>query len=203
MTMESNKGDDSRSPKPRESETVEEPCLGMEFESEDEARDFYVDYARKSGFVVRMMQRRRTGIDGRTLARRLGCNKQGFSPNISDFGTEKQRSRSSAREGCKATILVKMEKSGKWVVTRFVKEHNHSLVLSSSPCDSLADKDEKIKELTEEVELQGRLCDLYRDKLVSFMNNVEQYNEELSIKVHEIVENIKKLECEMQMHKSF
>lgn len=132
-------GDDSRDLKPRGSETVEEPYVGMEFESEDEARDFYVEYARKLGFVVRMMQRRRSGIDGTTLARRLGCNKQGFSPKVSDLGTEKQRrSRSSgAREGCKATILVKMEKSGKWVVTRFVKEHNHPLVLSSSPCDSL------------------------------------------------------------------
>ncbi|KFK35300.1 hypothetical protein AALP_AA5G266600 [Arabis alpina] len=152
-----------------EGSETSEPYVGMEFESEEEAKDFYVDYARRLGFVVRLMQRRRSGIDGRILARRLGCNKQGFSPNTNqDFGTEK-RSRSSAREGCKATILVKMEKSGKWVVTRFVKEHNHSLLFSSSsPYNSMDDKDNKIKELIEEVEFQDGLCVQYRDKLDRF-----------------------------------
>jgi hypothetical protein len=80
------------------------------------------------------MQRRRSGIDGRTLARRLGCNKQGFSPNnrtIVGPGPDK-KPRPSAREGCKATILVKMDKSGKWVVTRFEKDHNHPLVVTAS-----------------------------------------------------------------------
>lgn len=109
-----------------------EPYVGMEFDSEDDARKFYVEYARRVGFVVRVMQRRRSGIDGRTLARRLGCNKQGFSPNQRGaFGPEK-KVRHSAREGCNATILVKMEKSGKWVVTRFVKDHNHPLVVTAN-----------------------------------------------------------------------
>ncbi|CAI0426538.1 unnamed protein product [Linum tenue] len=85
----------------------------MEFESEDDARNFYVEYARRVGFFVRVMQRRRSGVDGRTLARRLGCNKQGFSPN------NKGR-------------LVQVEKSGKWVVTRFEKEHNHPLVATAN-----------------------------------------------------------------------
>ncbi|KAG7543273.1 FAR1 DNA binding domain [Arabidopsis thaliana x Arabidopsis arenosa] len=100
-----------------------------------------------------MMQRRRSGIDGRTLARRLGCNKQGFSTN------DPRSSCFSSSEGCKATILVKMEKSGKWVVTRFVKEHNHSLQFIGSSYNSFADKDRKIKELAEEIECQERLCD--------------------------------------------
>lgn len=114
-----------------EGDAILEPYVGMEFESEDAARKFYIEYARRVGFVVRIMQRRRSGIDGRTLARRLGCNKQGFSPNHrSTVGPEK-KPRPSAREGCKATILVKMEKSGKWVVTRFEKDHNHPLVVTA------------------------------------------------------------------------
>ncbi|XP_047147772.1 protein FAR1-RELATED SEQUENCE 5-like isoform X2 [Vigna umbellata] len=111
---------------------IQEPYVGMEFDSEVAARKFYVDYARRVGFVVRIMQRRRSGIDGRTLARRLGCNKQGFSPNTKGaFGPEK-KPRPSAREGCKATILVKLEKSGKWVVTRFIKDHNHPLIATAN-----------------------------------------------------------------------
>ncbi|KAI3418263.1 FAR1 domain-containing protein, partial [Psidium guajava] len=65
----------------QEENAISEPYVGMEFDSEEAARKFYIDYARRVGFVVRIMQRRRSGIDGRTLARRLGCNKQGFSPN--------------------------------------------------------------------------------------------------------------------------
>lgn len=115
-----------------ERDEVLEPYVGMEFESEDDARKFYVEYARRVGFVVRVMQRRRSGIDGRTLARRLGCNKQGFSPNQKGALGPDKKPRPSAREGCKATILVKMEKSGKWVVTRFVKDHNHPLVVTAN-----------------------------------------------------------------------
>ncbi|AEE83193.2 unnamed protein product [Arabidopsis thaliana] len=174
---------------------LDEPYVGLKFESEEEAKDFYVEYSKRLGFVVRMMQRRRSGIDGRTLARRLGCNKQGFGPN----NQRSSSSSSSSREGCKATILVKMEKSGKWVVTRFIKEHNHSLqFIGSSSYDSFADKERKIKELTEEIECQDRLCDVYRDRLVSFIDNVEHYTEELSLKVRDIVENVKKLECQIQ-----
>ena len=104
---------------------VQEPYVGMEFGSEEDARKFYVDYARRVGFVVRIMQRRRSGIDGRTLARRLGCNKQGFSPNNKGILGPEKKPRPSAREGCKATILVKLEKSGKWIVSsyRFIKRY--------------------------------------------------------------------------------
>lgn len=123
-SVEVNMGDSEGGP-------IIEPYVGMEFESEEEAKKFYTEYARRVGFYVRVMQRRR-GIDGRTLARRLGCNKQGFSPNHKgNLGPEK-KARASAREGCNATILVKMEKSGKWVVTRFEKDHNHPLVVTAN-----------------------------------------------------------------------
>lgn len=121
----------------QEENAISEPYVGMEFDSEEAARKFYIDYARRVGFVVRIMQRRRSGIDGRTLARRLGCNKQGFSPHQRGSHGPDKKPRPSAREGCKATILVKMEKSGKWVVTRFVKDHNHPLVVTASGYSSM------------------------------------------------------------------
>ncbi|KAJ8899398.1 hypothetical protein K2173_018372 [Erythroxylum novogranatense] len=179
-------------------DAVLEPYVGMEFESEDAARRFYVEYARRVGFVVRIMQRRRSGIDGRTLARRLGCNKQGFSPNQrSRNGTDK-KPRPSAREGCKATILVKMEKSGKWVVTRFEKDHNHPLIITAGGFSTAGDKDKKIEELTKELEQQEQLCSVYRDMLLSFINDVEIQTEELSSKIHAIVENVRGVESEVQ-----
>ncbi|XP_034933326.1 protein FAR1-RELATED SEQUENCE 5 [Populus alba] len=177
---------------------IAEPDVGMEFESEDAARRFYTEYARRVGFVVRVMQRRRSGIDGRTLARRLGCNKQGFSPNHrTDVGPDK-KPRPSARDGCKATILVKMEKSGKWVVTRFEKDHNHPLVVTTSGFSSSGDKDKKIEELTQELEHQEQLCATYREKLLSFMNNVVEEAEELASKIQVIVDSVRKVEWEVQ-----
>ncbi|TKY66232.1 FAR1-RELATED SEQUENCE 5 [Spatholobus suberectus] len=177
---------------------VQEPYVGMEFDSEEAARKFYVEYARRVGFVVRIMQRRRSGIDGRTLARRLGCNKQGFSPNNKvTLGPEK-KPRPSAREGCKATILVKLEKSGKWVVTRFIKDHNHPLIATANGFSTAGDKDKKIAELTMELERQDQLCAAYREKLLSFISNVEEETEELSIKTQHIIENIRRAESEMK-----
>lgn len=177
---------------------VQEPYVGMEFDSEETARKFYVEYARRVGFVVRIMQRRRSGIDGRTLARRLGCNKQGFSPNNRGSLGQEKKPRPTAREGCNATILVKLEKSGKWVVTRFVKDHNHPLIATANGFSTEGDKDKKIEELTMELERQDQLCAAYREKLLSFISNVEEEAEELSTKIHLIIENIRKAESEMK-----
>ncbi|KAL4038558.1 hypothetical protein IC575_002180 [Cucumis melo] len=179
---------------------VSEPYVGMEFDSEDAARRFYAEYARQMGFVVRIMQRRRSGIDGRTLARRLGCNKQGFSPSHRGIYGLDKKSRPSAREGCKATILVKMEKSGKWVVTRFVKDHNHPLVVCSNGFNSSGDKDKKIEELKMELEHQEQLCIAYREKLFNFISNVEEQTEELSSKIQVIIGNVRQVESGMQKH---
>ncbi|CAK8541385.1 unnamed protein product [Lathyrus sativus] len=177
---------------------VQEPYVGLEFDSEEAARAFYVEYARRVGFVVRVMQRRRSGIDGRTLARRLGCNKQGFSPNSKRTLGQEKRPMPSAREGCKATILFKMEKSGKWVVTRFIKDHNHPLIATANGFSTEDDKDKKIAELTMELERQDELCTAYREKLLSFINNVEEQTEEMSTKIQLTIENIRRAESEMQ-----
>uniref|UniRef100_A0A5B7BX09 FAR1 domain-containing protein n=1 Tax=Davidia involucrata TaxID=16924 RepID=A0A5B7BX09_DAVIN len=177
---------------------VIEPSVGMEFESEDAARKFYIDYARRVGFVVRIMQRRRSEIDGRTLARRLGCNKQGFSPNQKGTIGPDKKPRPSAREGCKATILFKMEKSGKWVVTRFVKDHNHPLVVTAHGFSTAGDKDKKIEELTLELQHQDQLCAAYREKLLRFLTNVEEQAEQLSSKVQVVVDNVRKAEAEVK-----
>ncbi|XP_052185547.1 protein FAR1-RELATED SEQUENCE 5 isoform X2 [Diospyros lotus] len=174
-----------------------EPYMGMEFESEDAARKFYADYARRVGFSVRIMGRRRSGIDGRTLARRLGCNKQGFSRNHGSIGPDK-KPRPSAREGCNATFLVKFEEPGKWVVTRFTKEHNHPLVVTGLGLRTTGDKDKKIEELTLELQHQDRLCAEYREKLLRFLASVEEQAEQLSSKIQVIVDNVKNGEAEVQ-----
>ncbi|KAH7836422.1 hypothetical protein Vadar_001087 [Vaccinium darrowii] len=184
---------------------VQEPYVGLEFNTEDEARKFYFDYARRIGFVVRMMQRRISETDKKVIARRLGCNKQGYSPNYGTIGPD-NKPRPSAREGCRATILVKLEKSGKWVVSRFEKEHNHPLVVTEQgPSTTVdfsprvnADKDKKIEFLIRELRRQDQLCASYREKLLKFLNSIEEQTDQLSSKIQDVVDNVRKVEAEEQ-----
>lgn len=64
------------------------------------------------------------------------------------------------------------------------------------------DKDKKIEELTMELERQDQLCASYREKLLSFMNNVEEQTQELSEKIQVIIENLRKVESEVQKNSS-
>jgi hypothetical protein len=63
-------------------------------------------YARQVGFVAHVMQHRRSGINERTLARQLGCNKQEFSRKRQGNIGARKRPMRRARGGCKATVLV-------------------------------------------------------------------------------------------------
>lgn len=112
-----------------EENSVMEPFVGMEFESEEAAKVSYDAYATRFGFIMRVDAFRRSMRDGKVVWRRLVCNKEGFRKHR-PRRSENRKPRAITREGCKAMIVVKKEKTGKWVVTRFVKEHNHPLVVA-------------------------------------------------------------------------
>ena len=116
-----------------EDSSIIEPCVGMEFDSEDAARDFYREYASREGFIVRLDRCHRSEVDGRILSRRFSCNKQGFYAKARDNNRPVRKPRISIREGCEAMMVVKVNKSEKWVCTRFVKEHSHPLNVSAGP----------------------------------------------------------------------
>ncbi|KAA8531409.1 hypothetical protein F0562_006095 [Nyssa sinensis] len=178
-----------------EGNSILEPHEGMEFESEDAAKVFYDEYARRVGFVMRVMSCRRSEVDGRILARRLGCNKEGHCVSIRGKFGPVRKPRPSTREGCKAMILVKSDKSGKWIVTKFVKDHNHPLVISPREVrHTMDEKDRKIQELTAELRNKKRLCAVYQEQLIAFMKEVEEQNNQLSKKVQVIVHNLKEFE---------
>ncbi|XP_031100498.1 protein FAR1-RELATED SEQUENCE 5-like isoform X2 [Ipomoea triloba] len=169
----------------------------MEFESEDAAKEFYDNYARRAGFVMRIDQCRRSEVDKRILSRRLSCNKQGYYVKMKDQFGPARKPRTSTREGCKAMMLVKIDKSGKWVVTRFVKEHTHPLIVSGRPSRNAMDhKDRRIHELTMELDRQDRLCELYRDQLNTLLKYIEEQIEVVSGKVQVVVSNVNQVEKE-------
>lgn len=56
------------------------------------------------------------------------------------------------------------------------------------------DKDKKIQELTAELRVKKRLSAAYREQLNTFIKDVEEHNERLSVKVQVAVDNLKELE---------
>ncbi|XP_059623382.1 protein FAR1-RELATED SEQUENCE 5-like [Cornus florida] len=114
-----------------EGDTNLEPYEGMEFESEEAAKAFYNSYARRVGFSTRVSMSRRSRRDGAIIQRSFVCAKEGFRVEKEKPGREAarvKRPRAETRVGCKAMLVVKIQDSGRWVVSGFVKEHNHELV---------------------------------------------------------------------------
>ncbi|KAL3372409.1 hypothetical protein AABB24_008792 [Solanum stoloniferum] len=106
-----------------------EPYEGMEFESEQAARIFYNSYARRVGFGTRVSAYRRSRRDNSISTRQLVCSKEGFNPRPDNGAQHKpKRQRIVSRVGCKAHLTVKKQTSGKWAITKFIKDYNHELV---------------------------------------------------------------------------
>lgn len=104
-----------------------EPCVGMEFDSEEAATVFYFAYATRVGFDIRINSRRRSVRDGATIAVQFVCTKEGFRRK------ECKNKRQQTREGCLAKFLIIKGASGKWTLRKFVKDHCHELFPGEVP----------------------------------------------------------------------
>lgn len=116
----------------------DEPYVGQKFESEAAAHAFYNAYAMRVGFIVRVSKLSRSRRDGSAIGRALVCNKEGY--RMPDKREKIVRQRAETRVGCRAMILVRKETTGKWVVTKFVKEHTHPLTPGKGRRDCIYDQ---------------------------------------------------------------
>ncbi|XP_021291886.1 protein FAR1-RELATED SEQUENCE 5-like isoform X2 [Herrania umbratica] len=174
----------------------QEPYEGMLFESVQAAKAFYDEYARRVGFLTRIISSRKSELDGSIIHRRLACNKEGFNLNRQKNGRVQIRKRESKREGCMARMIVKREKPGRWVISKFVKEHTHPLLITSvNGQPNPDDKDKKIQELSSELDNANQELMACREQLCAFMNYIEEHTEHLSKTVEGAVQNIRELEC--------
>ncbi|KAL1208835.1 Protein FAR1-RELATED SEQUENCE 3 [Cardamine amara subsp. amara] len=89
---------------------IAEPCVGMEFNSERDAKSFYEEYSRQLGFTCKLLPR----TDGSVSAREFVCSSK--------------RSKRRPVESCDAMVRIEMKGQDKWVVTKYVKDHSHGLV---------------------------------------------------------------------------
>ncbi|KAL5861568.1 hypothetical protein ACOSQ4_002864 [Xanthoceras sorbifolium] len=181
-----------------------EPYVGMEFESEDAAMVYYDTYAKRVGFIIRVGNCHRSSRDGSIVSRRFLCNKEGFRVNNKKTKSlEVRKSREVTREGCKAMIMVRKEKSGKWVLTKLETEHSHPLgVLSGKdrrdtvqarPQD---EKDKKIRELSLELSRANQQLAKCRGQLDMVLKDIERHTDHLTKSIQNIIENVREVEDE-------
>ncbi|KAI4334619.1 hypothetical protein L6164_019284 [Bauhinia variegata] len=143
-----------------------EPYVGMEFNSGDEAREFYIAYGRRVGFTVRIHHNSRSRVNNHDIGQDFVCSKEGFR-----------------------TKGLALRDGGKWVVTKFVKEHSHKLMSRSKVPWGGSGKHlvgEKCK----------RRCAAYEQQLNMILNDLEKQTEHISKKVADIVQSIREIEEE-------
>ncbi|KAL6652032.1 hypothetical protein ACP70R_010957 [Stipagrostis hirtigluma subsp. patula] len=97
------------------------PIVGMVFDNEERAYEYYVNYAGGVGFSVRKGLWDRTARNA-TRSRVYVCSREGCRSK-----NEAKRPRPESRTGCPARIAIKLTPSGKYRVTEFVQDHNHQL----------------------------------------------------------------------------
>ncbi|KAJ7947496.1 Protein FAR1-RELATED SEQUENCE like [Quillaja saponaria] len=179
---------------------ADEPYVGQEFESEAAAHAFYNAYAARVGFIIRVSKLSRSRRDGTAIGRALVCNKEGY--RMPDKREKIVRQRAETRVGCRAMILVRKVSSGKWIVTKFVKEHTHPLAPGKGRRDCIYDQypneHDKIRELSHQLAIEKKRAATYKRHLELIFEHIEEHNESLSKKIQHIVDSVKEIETKDQ-----
>ncbi|KAF7814388.1 protein FAR1-RELATED SEQUENCE 6-like [Senna tora] len=98
------------------------PAVGMEFESYDDAYNYYICYAKEVGFRVRVKNSWFKRNSREKYGAVLCCSSQGFK-RIKDVN----HLRKETRTGCPAMIRMRLMDSQRWRVLEVTLEHNHLL----------------------------------------------------------------------------
>ncbi|XP_022722430.1 protein FAR1-RELATED SEQUENCE 5-like [Durio zibethinus] len=182
-----------------------EPYTGMTFQSLDDGRDFYFEYAKRTGFTIRTNRIRHSLKNMAIIGRDFVCSREGF--RAAKHTHRKDRvlpPRPITREGCKAMIRLAARDGGKWVVTKFVREHNHKLMahcqfsgeLPTINMLSEEEKDKKIQDLYNELQQEKERSAAFREQLQMILKDLEEHAEFMSIRVEDIVDNLKRVELD-------
>lgn len=106
------------------------PYVGQIFKTDDEAFDYYSNFARKNGFSIR--KARSTESQNLGVYRRdFVCYRSGFNQPRKKVNVEHPRDRKSVRCGCDAKLYLTKEivnNATQWYVSQFSNVHNHELL---------------------------------------------------------------------------
>ncbi|KAF2540153.1 hypothetical protein F2Q68_00029559 [Brassica cretica] len=106
---------------------------GLEFESKEEAFEFYKEYAKSIGFNTIIKASRRSRMSGKFIDAKFVCTRYGTkkTDEEEDINIPQGRKRgrrtnlSSSKTDCKACLHVRKRQDGRWVIRALIKEHNH------------------------------------------------------------------------------
>lgn len=101
--------------------------VGMEFDSKDEAWEFWVEYGKKTGFGVRKKYSNKRKKDDFITSCRFVCCKEGNRMKDKRSLLVK-KPRAETRTDCEARISLSA-RNEKFVIQEFVEAHNHPLQL--------------------------------------------------------------------------
>ncbi|KAK9287709.1 hypothetical protein L1049_016148 [Liquidambar formosana] len=182
-----------------------EPYAGMTFQSLDSAREFYYEYAKRTGFTIRTNRIRHSLKNTAVIGRDFVCSREGF--RAAKHTLRKDRvlpPRPVTREGCKAMIRLAARDRGKWVVTKFVREHNHKLMAHCKYPGELPivnilseeEKDKKIQDLYDELHRERERSAAFQQQLCMIVKDLEEHAEFMSIRVEDVVNMMKGIELD-------
>ncbi|KAF0913871.1 hypothetical protein E2562_024946, partial [Oryza meyeriana var. granulata] len=104
--------------------------MGMEFESEHEAYEFYRYYGWKVGFNVRKEYANKSKKTGEITSRKFACSREGYRANVKRGNHMVPMP--DSRTGCNAHLVIRRKKPGaKLEVYAFQPRHNHPLFATS------------------------------------------------------------------------
>ncbi|XP_059641908.1 protein FAR1-RELATED SEQUENCE 8-like isoform X2 [Cornus florida] len=143
------------------------PAVGMEFESYDDAYNYYNCYAKELGFAIRVKSSwtKRNSKEKRGAV--LCCNCEGFK-TIKEASSR----RKETRTGCLAMIRLRLVESNRWRVDEVKLEHNHLF----DPERALNSKSHKKmdagakRKLEPTLDVEVRTIKLYRTPVVDAVN---------------------------------
>ncbi|XP_065870983.1 putative protein FAR1-RELATED SEQUENCE 10 isoform X2 [Euphorbia lathyris] len=113
-----------------QSEPMVAPYVGMVFKSDDDAFEYYGNFARRNGFSIRK-ERSRLSPQLGIYKRDFVCYRSGFAPARKKPTGEHHRDRKSVRCGCDAKMYLSkevVEGVSQWFVVQFSNVHNHELL---------------------------------------------------------------------------
>lgn len=132
------------------------PAVGMEFESYDDAYNYYNCYAKEVGFRVRVKNSWFKRNSKEKYGAVLCCSSQGFK-RIKDVN----RLRKETRTGCPAMVRMRLVDSRRWRILEVALEHNHLLGTKMYKMLKTIDAETKRKSLCNS-NAEGQTIKLYK-----------------------------------------
>lgn len=99
-----------------------QPTVGLEFDSFDEAYDFYNAYGKERGFGIRVSNSWFRSKRKERYRAKLSCSSAGFKKK-----SEANNPRPETRTGCPAMMVIRLMDSKRWRIVEVELEHNHAV----------------------------------------------------------------------------